>query len=275
MAELLAVAGLTGALGGAVVIWLLRNWFVARLSASVKHEYDTKLEELRSELQVNREREGDALRTQFQQMLSAQTAVQTAFAQSHLTAQEKRLDAVATVWKSLLHTRNNLPLILSFLELYEPSEYQLLFKHQPMQKWLEDLSPQGVKQFARTKESDTEFARPFAGEYLWSILFAFEAVSTRMVLLLWRRRLDGTGVAWFEDETILRVIRSVATKEEFEAFRSLKFEQVTWFRNLIERKFLLAAARIVSGQASTDVALEEATRILDAASALKTQERPA
>ena len=274
IAELIAT-GLTGALGGAAVLWLLRNWIATRLSASVQHEFDVKLEKLRSDLQTSREKDIEALRAQLQQMLSAQTAVQSAFAQSHLSAQEKRLDAVAIVWKSLLNTRNNLPFVLSFVELYKPSEYQLLFDHKPMQKWLDDLSPQGVQQFARTKDSEVEFARPFAGEYLWSILFALEAVSTRMVILLWKRRVEGTGKPWFEDDIILRVIRSVATSDEFEQFRSMEFGQVTWFRNLIERKFLLAAARIISGQASTDVALEEATRILDAASALKAAERPA
>ena len=96
-----------------------------------------------------------------------------------------------------------------------------------------------------------------------------------MVILLWKRRVEGTGNPLFEDDIILRVIRSVATSDEFEQLRSMEFGQVTWFRNLIERKFLLAAARIISGQASTDVALEEATRILDAASALKAAERPA
>ena len=240
--ELLAGAGLTGALGGAVTIWLLRNWLLTRLSASVKHEYETKLEKLRSELQVNRERDIEGLRGQLQQTLSAQSAVQTAFAQSHLAAHDKRLNAIGTVWKSLLHTRNNLPSILGIVELYTPSEYQLLFDHAPTQTWLEELSPQGVKQFSRTKESDTELARPFAGEYLWSILFAYEAVSVRMVLLLWQRRLNGAGLAWFEDETILRVMRAVATEVELQAFRSLKFGHVTWFRNLIERKFLLYIA---------------------------------
>lgn len=275
VAELLAAAGLTGAAGGVTVVWLLRNWLLTRLSAGVQHEYDVKLEKVQSDLQAARDRDLESLRSQFQQLLSTQSAVQAVFAESHLAAHEKRLEAIAAVWKSFVHTRNNLPLVLSFVELYKPSEYQLLFEHKPMQAWVEELSPQGVQLFARTKDSETEFARPFVGEYLWSILFAFEAVSTRMVLLLSERRMKMSGPAWFEDETSLHVIRSVATAEEFSAFQSLEFGQVTWFRNLIERKFLIAAARIVNGQSSTDMALEEASRIIAASSAVKAKRRPA
>ena len=253
LTELLAVAGVTGAISGGIVIWLLRNWLLTRLTASIKHEYDEKLARLTGELQ---------------RISSAQAGIQSAFAQSHLAAQQKRLDAISDVWRSFLQTRNNQPFLLSLVEMYRPTEYDALFAQEKMKKYAEDLSPQGVAKFARNKDSNIEFARPFVGEYLWSLLFAYEAVCIRTTLLLWQYRSKGTGDAWFEDEVTLRVIRSVTNDAEFQEFKNIEFGKISWFRNLVERKFLAAASRIIDGEASTDIALQEGQRIFRAANEL-------
>lgn len=253
LTEILALAGVTGAFAGGIVIWLLRNWLLTRLTASIKHEYDEKLARLTGELQ---------------RISSAQGGVQSAFAQSHLAAQEKRLEAIGDLWRSFLQTRNNQPFLLSLVEMQRPTDYAGLFAQEQMQKSAEDLSPQGVTKFARNKGSNVEFARPFAGEYLWSLLYAYEAVCIRTTLLLWQYRSKGAGDAWFEDEITLRVIRSVTNDAEFEEFKHLEFGKISWFRNLIERKFLGAASRIINGEASTDIALQEGQRIFRAANEL-------
>ena len=84
LTEILALAGVTGAVSAGIVIWLLRNWLLTRLTASVKHEYDEKLARLTGELQ---------------RISSAQASIQSAFAQSHLAAQQKRLEAIGDVWR--------------------------------------------------------------------------------------------------------------------------------------------------------------------------------
>src|SRR5262249_8462593 len=72
LTELLATSGITGAVAGAAIVWLLRNWLATRLSAAVKHEYDEKLEKLRVQLQQERERDIESLKATYQQVLSAQ-----------------------------------------------------------------------------------------------------------------------------------------------------------------------------------------------------------
>lgn len=253
LTEVLALSGLTGAVSAGIVIWLLRNWLLTRLRASIKHEYDEKLARFTGELQ---------------RISSAQAGIQSAFAQTHLVAQQKRLEAIGDVWRSFLQVRNNQPFLLGLVEMHRPTEYAELFAHEQMKKSAEDLSPQGVAKFARSKGSDTEIARPFVGEYLWSLMYAYEAVCIRTTLLLWQYRLRGVNHAWFEDEGTLRVIRSVTNDEEFQEFKSIEFGKISWFRNLIERKFLAAASRIINGEASTDIALQEGQRIFKVATEL-------
>src|SRR5437870_11327821 len=130
LTELLAASGITVAVAGAAIVWLLRNWLVTRLSAAVKHEYDEKLEKRRVQMQKDRERDLESLKAEFQQVLSAQAAVQSAFAQSHLAAHQKRLDAIAEVWKAFVQTRDNLPVVLTFIDVLKSSEYQSFFNQE-------------------------------------------------------------------------------------------------------------------------------------------------
>ena len=248
--EVLVSSGFTGAISAGMVIWLLRNWFLTRLTASIKHEYDEKLACVTEELK---------------RISSAQAGIQSAFAQSHIVAQQKRLEAINDVWASFLHARNNQPFLLNLIEISHPSEYGKLFAAEKLKKFVEDLSPEGAAKFMRDKDSSIEIARPFVGEYLWSLVYAYEAVCTRITLLLWQYRSKGSGEVWFEDEITLQVIHSVTNDTEFQQFKSLEFGKISWFRNLIERKFLAAASRIINGEASTDIALQEGQRILKSA----------
>lgn len=253
MLEILTLAGFTGAFAGGIVIWLLRNWLITRLTGSIKHEYDEKLARLTGDLQ---------------RISAAQAGVQSTFAQNHLVAQQKRLEAIGDVWRSFLHVRNSQPFILSLIEMCRLSEYSKLFADDKMKKYAEELSPEGVAKFARNKESDIELARPYVGEYLWSLLYAYEAVCIRTTLLLWQYRSKGHGDAWFEDEVTVGVVRSATNDREFEEFRKLDFGKISWYRNLMEQKFLVAASRIINGEVSTDIALQEGERIFKAANEL-------
>ena len=221
----------------------------------MKYEYDEKLEKLRVQLQQERERDIESLKATSQQVLSAQAAVQSAFAQSHLVAHQKRLDAIADIWKSFIRTRDNLPFVL---------QYQSLFSQEQMKNVVDELSPQRWESFRSQKGSETELVRPFVGEYLWSLLSAYESVCLRTVALLWQWRLKGSGEAWYEDEPTLRVVRAVTTEGECQYFIQLEFSKLSWFKSLLEKKFLAATSQIISGVASTDVAVEQAQRIFAA-----------
>src|SRR5258706_5857824 len=78
----------SGSIGGALVIWLLRNWLLERLQRSIEHEYASKLETHKAELNsklaaLSHEYEAHQLRTSlfFEHRRAAFAAVLTAAAQ--------------------------------------------------------------------------------------------------------------------------------------------------------------------------------------------------
>lgn len=77
----------------AAVLWLSRNLIITRLTNSVRHEYDTKLENLKADLKA-KSSQIDALRNG---VLSGVTTRQAAIFQRRLTAIEQLWDAVVSL----------------------------------------------------------------------------------------------------------------------------------------------------------------------------------
>ncbi|MGF7130540.1 hypothetical protein P3T40_002015 [Paraburkholderia sp. EB58] len=77
----------------AAALWLSRNLIATRLTNSVRHEYDTKLERLKADLNAKAS-QIDALRSG---VLSAVTAREAAIFQRHLTAIEQLWSAVISL----------------------------------------------------------------------------------------------------------------------------------------------------------------------------------
>lgn len=77
----------------AAALWLLRNFIITRLTNSVRHEYDTKLENLKADLMAKAS-QIDALRSG---VLSGVTTRQAAIFQRRLAAIEQLWDAVVAL----------------------------------------------------------------------------------------------------------------------------------------------------------------------------------
>lgn len=71
----------------AAVLWLARNWLLAWLKASIEHEFDQKIERLRSELRRSDEELRDVRTTALQALAAKETARET-----------RRTEGIEAVW---------------------------------------------------------------------------------------------------------------------------------------------------------------------------------
>ncbi len=86
---------LSGGLTGCTVVFLLRSWITERLQQSIQHEYQTKLETHKNDLQKETSREIEELRTHMQ-ILARQTEI--TFAALHA----KRAKIIAGLFERLV-----------------------------------------------------------------------------------------------------------------------------------------------------------------------------
>lgn len=239
-------------LGGGLVIFLAKNWFLERLRGGIKSEYDQELERLRAALS----KEATII-----------SAVQKSFGESHTAYQTHRIHAIKELWEAVLHVQRNSPNIFTFLDVLQPNEFNGTLGTHQFQTF-SDVSFEDLSKMTGDKAMEAQNHRLFTGEYLWSLFGAYLALSARITLLYKTGREKKNVVAWYSDSGCISIVRSVCTPSEFAEFERKQFGKIVWIRNLIESKFLLASNQILSGQASSEMAMEEAKRIESAVSAV-------
>lgn len=250
--------------GSAFVVFLAKNWFLERLRTSIKSEYDSKLEHLKSELSSKNSKEIEQLKALLGKDAAIISAAQKSFSESHVAAHPQKIYAIKNLWGCLLHIQRNSPPIFTFLDALLPNEYGETLGSK--QLTFSDISADDIQKMLGGKVIHAENHRLLAGDYLWSLFWAYQALSARIAMLFQAGRAKKHVDAWYDDSGCKSIIQSLCTPDEFAEFEKMKFLKILWIRNLIVSKFMQTANRILSGQSSVDTALEESQRIVMAVS---------
>jgi len=245
----------------AALVFLLRNWISQRLKSAIEHEYAEKLETFKARLKAEHDIALEKIKASNAQNQAVQAAATASLTTAHVVAQEKRLRALETFWKAAVQIRIKTPPVITMLDILLPEEYHRLISDPE-----EDLT----KDFRR-ENTDVDEARLYAGEYIFSLFWAYRATIGRIAYKLMEGRKKGKIEDWASDSGIKQLMGYVLTSQEMEEFSKLKVGRINWLCNAIEGKMLSQSAKIISGEASAEFGLEQAKKI--AASALQLQER--
>ncbi|MBI3902634.1 MAG: hypothetical protein HY306_06785 [Nitrosomonadales bacterium] len=85
-----------------LVLWLGRNLIATRLTKSVQHEFDTKLESLRTELRKNEELFRADLRAKEAEIAVLRSGAMTAMASRQVAFDKRRLEAIDQLWSAFI-----------------------------------------------------------------------------------------------------------------------------------------------------------------------------
>lgn len=225
------------ALGKAVVL--------NRLAASVKHEFDQKLELLRSDLK-GKESELQMLRNHALSGLKER--------QSALQAKQfEAIDRLWATWSSFAALR----LSLTIVGTIKYDEMLRISKTDPKMRGLfADLDVFDLK----SVKLDGDIARPYVSPLAWAIFQAYTLLLITGVMKIKQAR-HGIGTPLFDDEGITRILKAVLPehtalidKTGVGAYPSLL--------GPLEEKFLRELASMLNGEESGQSSMEEAKRIL-------------
>lgn len=258
LAAILASVGVTGLAG-----YLARNWLTERLRQSIKHEYDEKIERLKSQLSGDNTLSLERFKSEIAREASVLAVAHRTLEESAAIAQRRRVDGVSELWNALLTIRNNSPEVFTFLDVLLPEEHSKLNTHK-FKTFNPDISTAAIQVMVGDKTKTIETVRPFVGEYLWFLFFVYQAIHLRIAFLHTNNRSKNSYTPWYSDSTTLNLLKSAASSMEIEDFNRLRVGQINAMRQLIEGKFLAASEKILSGQTSGTFAAEEAARMAKA-----------
>lgn len=144
-----------------IVLWLSRTWISARLTADIQLENDSRLEELKSQLN----RTNDSL-------CNLTAAGGMAYSQSQLALLPHKIKAIESVWGSVM-AWNEMSAAAMFVAILPIEWVQKHGSAASTKRNFETLlkSPEHLA-FLKSR-NDTEFARPFISERGWALYSAY------------------------------------------------------------------------------------------------------
>lgn len=181
----------------AAVFWLCRKLIAVRLTATVKHEFDQKLETIKSEL-VRKNGELESLRSTVLQVVSGN--------QAHLST--RRLVAIDQVIRSMQALKENAMLVQTLAVL----KLDYLLEHAGDAKVANFLETIGrphaaiTESLARSREA--ELSRPFISPWAWALYSAYSGVITHEIARMAAIRAGQDPSKLITTEKMIAVLRT-------------------------------------------------------------------
>lgn len=240
-----------------VLGYILKKWLIEKISNSVKHVYEKKLETFKNEFT----REQSVANTTFASYLAAKS-----------TSSEKVQNAVAELWSCFLEIGESEPQVVGLHHLLTKQQIE----HLPR-----DTSPHSVSALAnssldslikgRVYSREVDVLRLYTGESLWSYFFALRTVVGRITYLttVERARKPNGDIKYFlDDQHTLRLVTSL-DPVSFKHIEQMNVGAYTFIKNVITQKFLEEARRIISGEADVTLTIEQAKLVIEASRSLE------
>lgn len=237
----------------AAVAVMGRKWIGERIAQGIKHSYDARIEELKSEL---------AHRSNLLTMAHRPLGDNAAVLLRH------RVEAFQELWGGIMAVKDTCPHTIRMLDALLEKE----FGPELARRGFKNIAPSDVslEEFTALMISNGPSGKPldhtrlFAGEYAWSLFFVYRAIHGRITHLYREGRKAGSVTPWYRDKYARSIVASVLSRDEMAEFDKQVAEKIGWIQLAIERKFLAHANEILSGESTSEDMLRAATRFTTA-----------
>jgi hypothetical protein len=241
--------------------FLLRTVILERLRRAISHEYDEKLEQLKSENQ----KVLDELRSARAEQQAFRAMAMSLMTSTRTSTMDKRVAAIERLWTSMLDIRLNLPGLVAVLDLVGWDTSHLT------DPALNDLKKIDVLTALKPQlESTAQVSRmrPFLGDQLFSLYDATQSILGRAVSTTISSLQQGQLRKWYDEEDTQKLLHAVLSQDESAQFARMKQGQMDWVFRLLQSKVVAEIQRELSGLPAAEQALANAARILESTSAM-------
>ncbi len=196
----------------AATLWLLRSLIGVRLTKSVQHEFDSKLEALRTKFRNSEESFRAELRSKDDAINSLRNSAITGFTNRQLAIDKRRIEAVDQLWSSVasflpckfissLIASLNIDVVVK--KSTNDSRIRQMFETmgQSFESTLKlnDLQPQGKIAYE---------ARPYLTEYAWALYSAYSSIVTMSVTQLQMLRVGIDARTWLKIDAMVEMLKA-------------------------------------------------------------------
>jgi hypothetical protein len=240
--------------------WLLRNWIGERLKASIKHEYDDRLEKLKAELKSQGDGQLASFKSEMDRQAEKLRIASASFAEMQKATITKKIEAVDDLWQTIISGRKSLPDILQLLDRINiPSLDEKALAN--VTKVADAFDSDKAVSLVNDLFGEVQRHRPFLGEPIWTMFSIYQSVLCRVLYLVALDPENPNRLTWYMDEEAQRLIKLGFGDALLAEMLMLKVGRLNWLRERFERSILEVVNKLLTGQEFGAEALAHASRI--------------
>lgn len=254
----------------ALVLWLARNLIATRLTKSVQHEFDSKLESLRGELRKNEELFKADLRAKEAEIDILRSGAMTAMASRQVAFDKRRLEAIDQLWTAYVD------LVPAKWILVAMSGFNLdkVFERAPHEPKLREVFKLTGAGFDEKKIDSrvAQKARPFVSPMAWALFSAYQAILMQAVAT---HRLIELGIGnkdLLDKDSVKKLVKTALPNYEayIEEHGNKCFHLLL---DILESNLLDEFRKMMAGEEDDKEAVERAAKIVEVASSVTNSTR--
>lgn len=248
----------------AVVLWLSRNLIITRLTSSVRHEYDKKIENLKAELRHNEEILKADLNAKASQIEALRSGVLSGVTNRQAAIFERQLEAVEQLWGA----------VVSLGPAKAVSAWMAVVKFEAAAKeaaknprFREIFSVMGNIDLNNLNTNQASKTRPFVSPLAWAYYSAYQAIVFHAVVRLHMLK-NGIDIIEVIDTKSVTDLVKVALPHQVKYIEKYGPGAFHYLLDELENNLLLAFQLMFKGSESDKDTLERAAAIIQQSESL-------
>ncbi len=243
-----------------VVGWLCRQLIATRLKASVQHEFDQKLEAIRTDLRKSEETFKADLRAKEDQIAALQSGALAGMASRQAALDKRRLEAIDQLWAGV-ETLTPFKLPALWLQTFDFVKALKESSDNPTaRKLFLDFAPNlSIQSFPKV---DVHRARPFVSDMAWALFSAYRAILGYATVQLYILRMGQEELADLLDPNTVHKLILVALPHYSDYIEKHNDKAYPYIVEPLEAALLEELQRMLSGEESDKKSVEQAAKIM-------------
>jgi hypothetical protein len=249
-----------------IVLWLLRNVISTRLTNSVRHEYDEKLESIRAKLRKSEESFKAELRTKESQIEALRSGALTSIVNRQVALYERQIVAVEQLWNAIIELAPAKAVSTMMASIkFEVAAKSAAEDHKTRDFFNLVGGNFDLKNF---KTPDASKTRPFVSVLAWAYYSAYEAIVMHAAIKLHMLKSGIDMVEILNAEHVKKLIK-VVLPHQAEYVEKYGHDAFHYLLEELESNLLAELDKMLKGDQSDKENVEKAAKIMEEAERLQ------
>ena len=242
----------------ALVLYLARNLLEVRLKNSVKHDYDRKIELLKTDLRNSEESFKAELKVKESQIDALRSGALSGLVNRQAALYERRLEAVNQLWGAITSLQSAKTISLKMSAINFETAEKISADDPRVREMFEVLAKGFDANSMDTKEAS--LARPFISPLAWALFSAYASIISYAVLKIMLLQ-KGLGKNLINVEAIMELVK-VALPHQKNYIEEHGPDALHYLLEDLENKILSELEKILNGEESDKESVKQAALIL-------------